>query len=324
MSLLANNIYNLSLSLMVDDPEFNPPLPTAVDFGTFAPERLDLLGDLVTERFGRPCHKHLSEVGGGIMQLAATLEKTHQATVPKTVLNLTMSSRPDAGLVILFPGQHGLARSFQRLAECIPGHHSVIAFDYDGLDSQNPPSKNVDQSIESFYEGMLRVDPGMLDDISSNGQEVVLFGLCLGSCFAHAFAERLFRDHDLNIRLVFFDGHPAEWFSRTSMRSLLRRSKRALEFARTRGDLERRLVRQGRRQHHMLSRHTSREVDSPALLIRSNSVGDSWDLCRQSWQPYVRECRHVDLPDVSHIDLIQRRQESRIACFLEPGAPVTV
>ena len=324
MSLLANNIYNLSLSLMMDDPEFKPPLPTAVDFGTFTPERLDLLGDLVTERFGRSCHEHLREVGGGIKQLAATLEKTPQLTVPKTVLNFRMSSRPDAGLVILFPGQHGLGRSFHKLSECIPGHHSVISFDYDGLDSETPPSKNVDQSIESFFNGLLRDHPGILDAMSRSGQEVVLFGLCLGSCFAHAFAQRLSRDHDLNIRLVFFDGHPAEWFSRTSMRSLLRNSKKALEFARTRGDLERRLVRQGRRQHHMLSKHTSKKVDFPALLIRSNSVVESWDLSRQSWQPYVRECRHIDLHDISHIDLIQRRQELRISGFLEPGAALAI
>ena len=87
MSLLANNIYNLSLSMMMDDPVFKPPLPTAVDFGTFTPERIDLLGDLVIERFGRSCHEHLREVGGGIKQLAATLEKTPQITAPNTVLN---------------------------------------------------------------------------------------------------------------------------------------------------------------------------------------------------------------------------------------------
>ena len=324
MSLLANNIYNLSLSMMMDDPVFKPPLPTAVDFGTFTPERIDLLGDLVTERFGRSCHEHLREVGGGIKQLAATLEKTPQITAPNTVLNFRVSSRSGAGLVILFPGLHGLARSFYKLSECIPGQHSVIAFDYDGLDSENPPSKSLDQSIESFYNGLVRDHPGMLDEMSRSGQEVVLFGLCLGSCFAHAFAHRLSRDHDLNIRLVFFDGHPAEWFSRTNMRSLLRSSKKALEFARTRGDLERRLVRQGRRQHHMLSKHTSRKVDFPALLIRSNSVGESWDLSQQSWEPYVRECRQMDLPDISHIDLIQRRQEARISRFLEPGAALVV
>lgn len=324
MSLLANNIYNLSLSLMMDDPEFNPPLPTAVDFGTFTPEKLDLLGDLVAERFGRSCHKHLREVGGGIKQLAASLEKTPQRTAPKTVIKFRMSSRPDSGLVILFPGQHGLGRSFQKLSECIPVHHSVIAFDYDGLQSETPPSKNVDQSIESFFNGLLRDHPGILDEMSRSGQEIVLFGFCLGSCFAHAFAHRLSRDHDLNIRLVFFDGHPAEWFSRTSMRSLLRSSKKALEFARIRGDLERRLVRQGRRQHHMLSKHATRKVDFPALLIRSYSVIESWDLSQRTWQPYVRECRHTDLLDISHIDLIQRRQETRISAFLEPGAVLPV
>ena len=324
MSLLANNIYNLSLSLMMDDPEFKPPLPNTVDFETFTPEEVDRLGDLVTERFGRPCHEHLREVGGGIKQLAATLEKTPQLTAPKTVLNLRISSRPDAGLVILFPGQHGLGRSFQKLSECVPGDHSVIAFDYDGLDLETPPSKDVDQSMESFYNGLRRDHPGILDEMSRSGREVVLFGLCLGSCFAHAFAQRLSRDHDLNIRLVFFDGHPAEWFSRTSIRSLLRSSKKALEFARTRGDLERRLVLQGRRQHHMLTKHISRKVDFPALLIRSNSVVESWDLSRQSWQPYVLECRHVDLPDISHIDLVQRRQEALISGFLEPGASLAV
>ena len=324
MSLLTNNIYNLSLSLRTDDSEFEIPLPTAVDFGSFISEKLDRLGDLITERFGRSCHEHLREVGGGIMQLASTLEKSPQVTVPKTVLNLKMSSRPDAGLVILFSGQHGLGRSFQRLSECIPGDHSVIAFDYDGLDSNSPPVKSVDQSIDLFVNALLREHPGILDEMASSGQEVVLFGLCLGSCFAHAFAHRISRDHDLNIRLVFFDGHPAEWFSRTSMRSLLRSSKKALHFARTRGDLERRLVRQGRRQHHMLSKHTSGKLDFPALLLLSNSVGDSWDLSQESWQPYVRSCRHVDLLDISHIDLIQRRQELRVSSFLEPGARLTV
>lgn len=137
-------------------------------------------------------------------------------------------------------------------------------------------------------------------------------------------SHRLSRDHDLNIRLVFFDGPPAEWFSPTSMRSLLRSSKKALEFARIRGDLERRLVRQGRRQHHMLSKHATRKVDLPALLIRSYSVIESWDLSQRTWQPYVRECRHMDLLDISHIDLIQRRQETRISAFLEPGAVLPV
>ena len=324
MGLLANNIYNLSLSLVTDDSEFETSLPTAVDFGSFTPERIDLLGDLITERFGRSCHEHLREVGGGIMQLASTLEKSPQVTVPKTVLNLKMPSRPDAGLVILFSGQHGLGRSFQKLSKCIPGDHFVIAFDYDGLDSNSAPVKSVDQSIDLFFNALLRDHPGILDEMASSGQEVVLFGLCLGSCFAHAFAHRISRDHDLNIRLVFFDGHPAEWFSKTSVRSLFRSSKKALEFARTRGDLERRLVRQGRRQHHMLSKHTSRKVNFPALLIRSNSVGASWDLTQESWQPYVRSCRHVDLLDISHIDLIQRRQESRISSLLEPGARLTV
>ena len=320
MSLLANNLYNLALTLMVDDPGFETPLPTAVDFNSFSRSRRDLLGDLIMERFGRSCHDHLRERGGGIKLLAEALERAPQSNSPKTILDFRKSSDPDAGIVFLFPGQHGLGRSFQKLSSCIDGPLSVFAFDYDGLDSDATPCKSVEQSIDHFHECLLREHPETLKNAVDNDREVVLFGLCLGSCFAHAFADRLRRDHDLNVRLVFFDGLPAERISQTGMRSLLRSTRKALRNVRSRGGLERLLVRQGRRQRHMLSKHVTPAVDCPALLIRSNSVAESWDLSAESWAPFVRECRHVDLEDVSHIDLIQRRQESRISCFLQPGS----
>ena len=319
MSILANNIYNLSLIALGNSGQSDQPFPGDVDFNSFDPEALAIMEDLLMERFGRSCHEHLRESGGGINRLVAVLESLPQVATPKTLLSFKESDDPRSGLVLFYPGKHGMARSFQNFASLIDGPNTVLACEYDGIDRASRPARTVKETIENMYRELLAGHADLLRRLEASRREVVLFGFCLGSCYAHAMARRLSRDHDLAIRMVFFDGHPAEWFSGTSPRELLRTSKKALSIVRRRGRLERRLVRQGRRQHHMLSRYASLPVDHPALLILSNSVGVSWSLCSDAWQPLVRECTQIACTDLSHLDLIQRQQEFRIVEHLQPG-----
>ena len=319
MSILTNNLYTLSLIAMGAADQVNPPLPMDVDFESMERESIDTLCDLIQERFGRSCHDHLRECGGGIKLLAQTLERLPQITAPKTLVSFKSSTQSQSGMVLFFPGQHGLARSFQNFSTLIDDRHSVLACEYDGLDQTSKPASTMSETIEDLYETLYGEQEARLKSLESSEQEVVLFGFCIGSCYAHAMAQKLARNHDLNIRLVFFDGHPAEWFTETSPRDIFRKSKKALQLVRSKGSIERSLVRQGRRQFHMLRKHASPRVDHPALLIRSNSVGASWSLCSDAWAPLVRECQHVDCTDLSHLDLIQRRQEARISEYVQPG-----
>jgi thioesterase domain-containing protein len=319
MSILANNLYNLSLNAMGGQGSDEQPLPHALDFSEFEPDRRETMADLVAERFGRSCHRHLDADGGDIRSLARCLEGLPQESTPETVLTFRESMVDDGGLVVIFPGQHGLARSFQRLAGLIDDGHSVLACDYDGLDESVSSAKTMDDSAEVFYKRLVTKHHSLLNRIARNNGEVVLFGYCIGGCYAHAMADRLIKEHDLEVRLVFFDGHPAEWFSGVRTRDLFRKSRKALQIVRAKGNIERRLVRQGCRQFHLLGKHESPTIDIPAMLLRSVAISESWSLSSKAWEPYVRDCREVDFPDLSHLDLIQRRQEDRISDYLQPG-----
>lgn len=319
MSILANNLYNLSLMAMESEHRRKPPLPGDVNFSSMTEEGIERLGNLILERFGRSCHDHLRNSDGGIKLLAKTLEGLPQISAPKNLISFNTSTDPDSGMVLFFPGQHGLAHSFEHFATLIDERHSVFACEYEGLDQGSKPTNTMRQTTEKLYQTLDGEHADLFRQLEASQQEVVLFGFCLGSCYAHDMAGHLGQKHDLNIRLVFFDGHPAEWFTETSPRDIFRKSKKALQLVRRKGQIERSLVRQGRRQLHMLSKHASSRVNHPALLIRSNSVGSSWSLCSDAWAPHVRECQHVDCLDLSHLDLMQRRQEARISKYVQPG-----
>ena len=318
MNILANQLYNLSMIASGHDGQSDRPLPGTVDFGSFGPEALKVMGDLVLERFGLDCHQHLRQDGGGISRLVTVLNSLPQVATPDTLVSFRESDDPRAGMVVFFPGKHGAVRSFQNFADLVDPRNSVLGFDYDGLDRESRPASTMNDTIEVMYRELVGRHAERLERMRASRRELVLFGFCLGSCYAHALAGRLSRDHDLEIRMVFFDGHPAEWFSDTSPRDLLRKTRDALRVVRRKGDIDRRLVRQGRRQHHMLGRHASLPVDHPALLILSNSVGVSWELCADAWKPLVRECTQIAYPDLSHMDLMQRQQESRIVEHVQP------
>ena len=319
MSILANNLYVLSQIAMARHGDLDCPLPNQVRFSDLKNESIRDFTSLVTERFGRTWEGDLRQGDLDIRMLAKKLEGLPQSTSPEIMHTFRERDLPDTGMVIFFPGQHGMARAFHRFADLIDDRHSVLGFDYDGLDERIGPSKSMVSSVECFHRRMLERHAGLLDRLAENGGEVVLFGFCLGGCYAHEFARRLLQEHDLKVRLVIFDGHPAEWYSVTGTRELFRKTKRALKQARTRGSIDRLLVRQGRRQIHLLGKHRSGKVDVPALLLRSSSVHESWGLSKESWTPHVGSCRQVDLPDLSHLDLFQRRQEKRIFHYLEPG-----
>ena len=319
MSIFANQLYNLSMIASGHAGQSDRPLPGQVDFGSFDPEALGVMGDLVLERFGLACHDYLRESGGGISRLVAVLDALPQVATPKSLVTFRESDDPLSGLVIFFPGKHGAVRSFHNFANLIGTPNSVLGFDYDGLDQDARPASTINETIEDMYRDLVGGHAELLDRLQSSRRELVLFGFCLGSCYAHALARRISLDYDLEIRMVFFDGHPAEWFGDTSPRDLLRKTREALRIVRRKGEIDRRLVRQGRRQHHMLSSHASLPTDHPALLILSNSVGASWNLCSEAWKPLVRECRQIDFSDLSHMDLMQRQQEFRIVEHVEPG-----
>ena len=319
MSKLANQLYNLSMIASGHASQSDRPLPGSIDFGSFGPEGQGVMGDLVLERFGVACHDHLTECGGGIGQLVKALDSLPQVVTPKTIVSFRESDDPRSGMVIFFPGRHGAVRSFHNFASLIDTRNSVLGIEYDGLDRDSKPASSMRDAIEKMYRDLVGSHAERLDRLQSSRRELVLFGFCLGSCYAHALARRISLDYDLQIRMVFFDGHPAEWFRDTTPRDLLRKPKNALKVVRGKGDLDRRLVRQGQRQHHILSRHASLPVDHPALLILSNWVGDSWSLCSEAWQPLVCECRQITYSDLSHMDLMQRRQEFRIVEHVQPG-----
>ena len=171
---------------------------------------------------------------------------------------------------------------------------------------RRPCSRAWTYSIACFLEK----HEELVGRLANGGGEVVLFGFCIGGCYAHEFARILVERHDINVRLVIFDGHPAEWYLGTGARDLFRKTKKVLQIVRAKGRIERSLVRQGRRQLHLLGKHVSVELDVPALLLRSNSIEESWGLSQEAWQPFVRECQQVDIPDLSHLDLFQRRMGS--------------
>ena len=55
----------------------------------------------------------------------------------------------------------------------------------------------VKETIENMYRELLAGHADLLRRLETSRREVVLFGFCLGSCYAHAMARRLSRDHDL-------------------------------------------------------------------------------------------------------------------------------
>lgn len=319
MSILANNLYILSQIAMARPGEIDCPLPNRLLFKNLNSESILHFTSLVNERFGRILDEDFQQDQMGIKMLAKKLEGLPQSSSPESLHTFRESRHPDAGMVIFFPGQHGLARAFHRFADLINDRNSVLAFDYDGLDERIGTSKTMDASVDLFYRRLVEKHEALLNRLAAGGGEVVLFGFCLGGCYAHEFARRLLQDHDLKIRLVIFDGHPAEWYSGTGTREIIRKTKKALQMVRAKGAIERLLVRQGRRQIHLLGKQVSSNLDISALLLRSNSIHASWGVSEDAWKPHVGDCQHVDLSDLSHLDLFQRRQEARISPYLQPG-----
>jgi thioesterase domain-containing protein len=319
MSILANNLYNLSLIAMGDQGDVEAPLPTRLDFSKFDSASIAHFERLVASRFGRSWDIDIQHAGLDLKALAQELEQLPQVSSPERIHTFRETQFRDAGMVLFFPGQHGLARTFQRFTDLIDDRHSVLAVDYDGIDERFISSKTMQQSVDVFYRMLLQKHEELVNRLAKGGGEVVIFGFCIGGCYAHDMARHLVERHDLNVRLVIFDGHPAEWYSGTGARELLRKTKKILQMVRAKGRIERNLVRQGRRQIHLLGKHVSVELDVPALLLRSNSIEESWGLSKDVWQPFVRECQQVDIQDLSHLDLFQRRMESRISPYLQPG-----
>ena len=319
MSKLANNLYNLSMLAMKDHYVDAVPLPGTIDYTTCTPGELEHMGRLVLERFGRDPRRWIGQGVDDIPSLVELLESMPQQTAPQSLVTLEESDANDDGLVVLFPGQYGLSRSFQRLAGLVPGANTVVGLDYDGLDESRPVARSMEECIALFRDELLGRRGAQLERMARSGRQLVMFGFCIGACYAHAMADCLKRELDLDIRLVYFDGHPAQWLSGTRMSAIFRQSKRALEIVRVKGDIERRLVRQGCRQMRLVGRHSAGMVDVDALLLRSSAISRSWELSSEAWEPYVRTCTQIDFNDLSHLDLIQLRQEGRIAQYLEPG-----
>ena len=267
----------------------------------------------VEARFGKGLSIEVVTAGTDLPSLAKTIQDSLDRSSINSVLRLRRGN--GRSLILVVPGIHGTAWSFEPLVTQMTPAFDAIGLEYSGLVAGDSIPQTMTDQVEIWADG-LASEVGRLEDFD----EVMVFGFCLGGAFAHELLNVLGRNAKQRRRLVVFDGHPSVAVTEVGPLAGLRHAVKS-ELSRTMasGRLEKQLIEMGIVQLSAMASHHPSRIDIPMTLVRSGSPLSLGPVAAEDWSPFVQCCEQFLLPDLGHVDLVCHRFEHLIMPAMQFG-----
>lgn len=288
-----------------------PMQPTAAGSQRTLPPRTDpaasIFSRLVGLRYGRSAEEVLRlghDRACFLRGLQASSSKG--CSEQRTVLRQVDDPRDR---MLVFPGAHGVAHSFSRLADPVDPEFEVVGWSLPVCEVGNRPPR----SVEDFARIVVDRELAELGCI----RRLRIFAYCVGGALAHEVARQL-GDRGVEVeRIVLLDGHPS-----TSSLRLEPRAKLAwkipfdLRAARNLGRIEYGVVRGQIALIHAMKRHQPARIDTELVLIRTGSRLFYGDLDAGTRSDFARRVEFERLADLGHVEVLRPGNERRLAPFV--------
>ena len=287
--------------------------PTRFDLDSLTPEDRLRFVQRVESRFGKGLPSEVITAGTDLPSLAKTIQDSLDRSSINSVLRLQRGN--GRSLILVVPGIHGTAWSFERLVTQLTPGVEAIGLEYSGLAAGDSIPQTMTAQVEIWAEE-LTSEVGRLEDFD----EVMVFGFCLGGSFAHELLNVLGPNANQRRRLVVFDGHPSVAMAKVGPLAQLRYTgKSELSRAMASGRLEKQLIEMGIAQLDAMARHRPSRIDIPMTLVRSGSPLSLGSLMPEDWSPFVECCEQFVLPDMGHVDFVRHRLEHLVIPAMQFG-----
>jgi hypothetical protein len=287
--------------------------PTRFDLESLTTEGRLRFVQRVEARFGKGLPSEVITAGADLPSLAKVIQDSLDRSSVDSVLRLQRGE--GRSLILIVPGIHGTAWSFERLVTQMTPGVDAIGLEYSGLAAGETIPTTIADQVEIWAE-KLTFELGGLE----NFDEVMVFGFCLGGSFAHELLNVLDQHENQRRRLVIFDGHPSVTMAKVGPLAELRYAvKNELNRTMASGRLEKRLIEMGIAQIDAMSNHLPSRIDIPMNLVLSGSSLSLGPVTPEDWSPFVESCEQVLLPDIGHVDFVRHRLEHLIMPVMQFG-----